>query len=140
MRAYKRSGGRFESVLILQDLYEAGMTNDKFIPVAFDSADTQHILKWIKQVNYYNVATHDGYDSLLAQRAVSNSDSTSQASMNVRAAADRLTSELLSMHRVGTVDAMTYVRAKRFLSSLAYETNVTLYQPDAELHMLTTYK
>lgn len=41
------------------------MSNDKFIPVVLDTADTLHILKWIKQVNYYNVSTDDGYDSLL---------------------------------------------------------------------------
>ncbi|GEM_PF-2791706 len=64
-QAPKRSGGRFESVLILNDLYEAGMTNEKFIPIIFESADVDQILKWIKQVNHYHVATNDGYDSLL---------------------------------------------------------------------------
>src|SRR6478672_5919827 len=31
----KRSGVKFESVLILQDLYELGMLNEKFIPIVF---------------------------------------------------------------------------------------------------------
>ena len=61
----KKSGGRFESVLILQDLLDAGMSNDKFIPVFFEATDSDHILKWVRPVNYYNVSTTNGYDSLL---------------------------------------------------------------------------
>jgi tetratricopeptide (TPR) repeat protein len=61
----KRSGGRFESVLILQELYELGMNNDRFIPVVFDNLDNDHILKWLKPVNYYDVESDEGYASLL---------------------------------------------------------------------------
>ncbi|HQZ66540.1 MAG TPA: TIR domain-containing protein [Planctomycetaceae bacterium] len=60
----KRSGGRFESVLILQDLYEGGMSNDKFIPIVFDGGDANHILKWLKSVNHYLADSDVGYESL----------------------------------------------------------------------------
>ena len=64
-REPKKSGVRFESVLILQDLYEAGMINDKFIPILFDPADSQHIVKWLKPFNHYAVSNGAGYESLL---------------------------------------------------------------------------
>jgi tetratricopeptide (TPR) repeat protein len=60
----KRSGGRFESVLILQDLYEGGMSNNKFIPVVLCGSDTSFILKWLKSVNRYLVDSDQGYESL----------------------------------------------------------------------------
>ncbi len=63
-REPRKSGVRFESVLILQDLYEAGMINDKFIPVLFDGADSKHIVKWLKPFNYYTVDGDSGYESL----------------------------------------------------------------------------
>ncbi|HEY6139957.1 MAG TPA: SEFIR domain-containing protein [Thermoanaerobaculia bacterium] len=59
----KRSGVKFESVLVLQDLYEAGMLNEKFIPVVFDSSDAQYIVKWLRPYNYY--ALPAGYEKLL---------------------------------------------------------------------------
>ena len=63
-REPKKSGVRFESVLILNDLYEAGMLNDKFIPILFDISDQQHIVKWLRQYNFYVVSTDDGHETL----------------------------------------------------------------------------
>lgn len=60
-----KSGVRFESVLVLQDLYEAGMINDKFIPVLFNQNDSQYIHKWLKPYSYYTLDGESGYDSLL---------------------------------------------------------------------------
>ncbi|NEQ49755.1 MAG: TIR domain-containing protein [Leptolyngbya sp. SIO3F4] len=61
----KRSGSRFESVLILQDLYEDGLINKKFIPVLLDQNDSQYILKWFKPYQAYTVDNDAGYESLL---------------------------------------------------------------------------
>lgn len=63
-REPRKSGVRFESVLILQDLYEAGMINDKFIPVLFDTADSKHIVKWLKPFNHYTIDGDAGYEAL----------------------------------------------------------------------------
>ncbi|MDJ0706097.1 MAG: toll/interleukin-1 receptor domain-containing protein [Leptolyngbyaceae cyanobacterium MO_188.B28] len=60
----QKSGVRFESVLILQELYEAGLINDKFIPVLFDPVDSKHIVKWLKPFNHYTVDSDTGYESL----------------------------------------------------------------------------
>lgn len=60
----KKSGGRFESVLILQDLYDAGMLNEKFIPIVFDRADTMHIPKSLRPTTHYCVGDDDGFDQL----------------------------------------------------------------------------
>ena len=60
----RQSGVRFESVLILQDLYEAGMINDKFIPVLFDKSDGTHIAKWLRPHNRYVVSEDGGYEAL----------------------------------------------------------------------------
>lgn len=61
----RKSGVRFESVLMLQELYDAGMINDKFIPVLFHQDDSQHIHKWLKPYSYYSLEGESGYDSLL---------------------------------------------------------------------------
>lgn len=63
-REPRKSGVRFESVLILNDLYDAGMLNDKFIPILFDQADERHILKWLRPYNVYVVSTEDGHEKL----------------------------------------------------------------------------
>jgi hypothetical protein len=60
----QKSGVRFESVLILQDLYDAGMINDKFIPVVFEQGAVQHIMKWLKPYSHYVLDTDGGYDLL----------------------------------------------------------------------------
>ena len=64
-REPRKSGVRFESVLILQDLYEAGMINDKFIPVLFDKSNVAHIVKWLRPFNHYVIDNDAGYGSLL---------------------------------------------------------------------------
>ncbi|HSM80101.1 MAG TPA: toll/interleukin-1 receptor domain-containing protein, partial [Nodosilinea sp.] len=61
----QQSGVRFESVLLLQDLYEAGMINKKFIPVLLEPGDDKHIMKWFRLFNHYAIHTDAGYDLLL---------------------------------------------------------------------------
>ena len=63
--APQQSGVRFESVLLLQDLYEAAMINDKFIPILFSSRDAEHIHKWLRPYTRYMIGDDSGYDSLL---------------------------------------------------------------------------
>ncbi|MEO0407375.1 MAG: toll/interleukin-1 receptor domain-containing protein [Cyanobacteria bacterium P01_A01_bin.135] len=59
-----QSGVRFESVLLLQELYEAGMINSKFIPTVFDSNDVQYIMRWLKPFSHYVVGNDEGYEQL----------------------------------------------------------------------------
>lgn len=61
----RQSGVRFESVLLLQSLYEMGMINDKFIPVLLEPSDAEHIMKWFRPYNHYAIHTDTGYDLLL---------------------------------------------------------------------------
>jgi tetratricopeptide (TPR) repeat protein len=55
----------FESVLIVQDLYDAGMRNEKFIPVLFEDLDLKQILSPLRGYTRYRVDTQDGYEALL---------------------------------------------------------------------------
>jgi hypothetical protein len=63
-REGRQSGARFESVLILQDLYDAGMINERFIPVLFDDHDRPYIVKWLRPYTHYLVCDDDGYEAL----------------------------------------------------------------------------
>ena len=58
-------GVTLESVLIVQDLYEAGMWNEKFIPVLFEGVSVRSIPKPLRGYTRYQVDTEDGYESLL---------------------------------------------------------------------------
>lgn len=60
----RKSGVRFESVLILQELYSAGMINDKFIPALFDSSGSKYIHRWLQPYKYYPVDYDIEYDKL----------------------------------------------------------------------------
>jgi hypothetical protein len=63
-REKKRTGVRFESVLILQDLYDAGMWNEKFIPVIFEEADQSQIPSFLKPSTYYKLINKEGFEKL----------------------------------------------------------------------------
>src|SRR3954454_2491675 len=56
-------GVTFESVLIVQDLYDAGMWNEKFIPVLFDGVSPQSIPKPLRGYTCYRLDAE--YESLL---------------------------------------------------------------------------
>jgi hypothetical protein len=58
-------GVTFESVLIVQDLYDDGMWNEKFIPVLFEDVSPRSIPKPLRGYSRYRVDTEDGYESLL---------------------------------------------------------------------------
>ena len=66
MEADQRSGVRFETFSILQDLYQKGMVNDKFIPIVWLPEDEQHIVVEYHGYNWYAVETDDGYEGLLS--------------------------------------------------------------------------
>lgn len=63
-REGRKSGVRFESVLILQDLYEAGMINERLIPLLFDDGDREHIVKWLRPFTHYLVSDDKAYEAL----------------------------------------------------------------------------
>ncbi len=54
-------GVRFESVLIRDDLYDAAMWNEKFIPVFFGSAAEQYVIKPLRGVARYDLQSDEGY-------------------------------------------------------------------------------
>jgi WD40 repeat protein len=58
-------GVTFESVLIIQDLYDAGMWNEKFFPVLFAGSSAQSIPKPLRGYTHYRADTESGYESLL---------------------------------------------------------------------------
>jgi tetratricopeptide (TPR) repeat protein len=55
----------FESVLLVQDLYEVGMRNERFIPILFDGLDTANIPKPLRGYTFYRVDQEEGYEELL---------------------------------------------------------------------------
>jgi hypothetical protein len=62
-------GATWEGRLLRQILFEEG-SNNRVIPVVFDSANIKHIPLELKDVTYYDLSTHEGYDRL--HRALTN--------------------------------------------------------------------
>jgi hypothetical protein len=60
-------GVRFESVLILNDLYQAEMWNERFVPVLFEDLDPTQILRPLRGYTRHRVDREDGYEDLLRQ-------------------------------------------------------------------------
>jgi len=58
----KGLGVRWESTLTYQHLYDAGADNKKFIPVLFDSKDSQYICTPLQGATYYIL--EQGYEDL----------------------------------------------------------------------------
>ncbi len=61
----KGHGVRWESLLAIQDIYDAGSLNEKFVPVIFDPADAEHRPTPLRGATYYCVDGNDGYGQLL---------------------------------------------------------------------------
>jgi hypothetical protein len=57
-------GVRFESILFVQDLYDSGMWNEKFIPVLLDGASEAEVPRPLRPYTYYRADTPKGYDAL----------------------------------------------------------------------------
>lgn len=55
-------GARWEGAVITQELYEAGGRNQKFIPIAFESKEFDHIPIVLSGVRHYNVSNRTDYD------------------------------------------------------------------------------
>jgi tetratricopeptide (TPR) repeat protein len=58
-------GVRFESVLIVQELYDLAMRNPKFLPVAFSPSDFNYMPRPLRAYTSYWLDTPEGYESLL---------------------------------------------------------------------------
>jgi hypothetical protein len=58
-------GAKFESVLIMQDLYDERMLNDIFIPVLFEDLPNKLILRPLRGYTRYRVDQQSGYEDLL---------------------------------------------------------------------------
>jgi hypothetical protein len=57
-------GIRWEGNLIYQHIYNAGTTNNKFIPVVFDEKDKTHIPVPLQGATHYSLARSTGYEDL----------------------------------------------------------------------------
>lgn len=57
-------GGKFESILILNQLYENDTINDKFYSVIVSNGDEKDIIAPLMPFTRYNVTTEKGYDQL----------------------------------------------------------------------------
>lgn len=60
----KGLGVMWESTIIYQYLYNAGVVNEKFIPVVFGRENTKHVPMPLQSSTYYDVSADDGYDAL----------------------------------------------------------------------------
>jgi hypothetical protein len=58
-------GVKFESILILNDLYQAGMWNERFIPVLFEDLPVEKILRPLQGYTRFRVDQEEGYEDLL---------------------------------------------------------------------------
>lgn len=65
METEQRSGVRYETFLIIQNLYQSAMVNDKFIPIVWTPAEEAHIVDDFRAYNWFAVHTDAGYESLL---------------------------------------------------------------------------
>ncbi len=68
-RVMKEDDGRgkgvmWESTIIYSYLYEAGVVNEKFIPIVFEHENTKHIPTPLKPTTFYDVSTQEGYEAL----------------------------------------------------------------------------
>jgi len=54
-------GAQWEGQVVIQELYEAGARNSKFIPVLFPPAVSEHIPKILRSVSRYDVSGDEGY-------------------------------------------------------------------------------
>jgi hypothetical protein len=65
METTQRSGVRYETFLIIQNLYQSAMVNDKFIPIVWSPADEQHIVDDFRAYSWFAVDTDAGYEGLM---------------------------------------------------------------------------
>ena len=73
-------GGKWESFLTYQELYENSCKNDKYIPIIFLSADKEYIPKPLRAFTYYDLSKNNGYEKLF--RRLSNQSKAKQPKVN----------------------------------------------------------
>lgn len=61
------AGVKWETTLILQNLYELNGANTKYIPIMLDSVDTQYIPLPLKPYTYYNISDESDLKRLVAR-------------------------------------------------------------------------
>lgn len=61
---HKGLGVLWESAIAYSHLYDAGTANAKFIPVVFETDDTEFIPRPLRSTTYYNVSNAAGYELL----------------------------------------------------------------------------
>ncbi len=61
----RRQGTAFESQLMIQELFEASMRNEKYVPVVFADADARFIPRPLRSYRFFQVDTEAGYGALL---------------------------------------------------------------------------
>jgi tetratricopeptide (TPR) repeat protein len=78
----KGLGVIWESTIAIQHLYNAGVVNEKFIPIVFGRENTTHIPMPLQPTTYYDVSTEEGYESLY--RRLTNQPYTTKPKLGVQ--------------------------------------------------------
>jgi len=60
----KGHGVKWEGAILIQELYDAGTQNTKFIPVIFSADDSAHISLPLSSATHYEIKSEDGYKAL----------------------------------------------------------------------------
>ncbi len=60
----KGLGVRWESMLVVQDIYDGGSWNEKYVPVTFGGVDVEHIPRPLRGVARFTLEHEDGYEQL----------------------------------------------------------------------------
>jgi hypothetical protein len=75
-------GVMWESAIMYTYLYEAGVVNEKFIPVVFGHENTKYIPTPLKPTTFYDVTTEEGYE--LLYRHLTNQPYTTKSALGKR--------------------------------------------------------
>lgn len=60
----KGKGGKYESMVITQELFDSDSKNKKFYSVLFEKGDAKYIIGPLKPWNYFDLSNDGGYDGL----------------------------------------------------------------------------
>jgi SEFIR domain len=60
-------GVKFECLMLLNDLYDAGMWNERIVPVYFGALRSDQILRPLRGYTRYRIDRNEGYEGLLRQ-------------------------------------------------------------------------
>jgi tetratricopeptide (TPR) repeat protein len=102
----KGLGVMWEASIIYSHLYDTGGVNTKFIPVLFESEDTQFIPGPLRPTTRYNVSTDSGYD--LLYRRLTDQPATPPGPVGTRRVLPPLPRPNSASHRTATAPNLVH--------------------------------